>query len=261
MPEQSVLITGASRGIGNAVAKKLSSLGYKVTGTSRHPQNTEDDGMAFIPLDLADESSIENCIAQAGDIDILINNAGISQIGAVEELPVEKFKELFQVNLFGLMKLTQAFLPQMRKRKKGFIINIGSLAGRFAVPFQSSYVASKFALEGFSWSLRNEVKQYGIKVVVVQPNDISTAIEPETFMKEDSPYKKSIDRLSQHRSVSMAGAPGAEIVANKIVEILKMKSPKPFYAVGKNASLMLAAKRFVSNEALEKMIRSNYGLE
>lgn len=258
-----VLITGASRGIGREIALTLLKQGNDVTGTSRSLE-----GQSVFPmlkLDLADKNSIRLCAKQAGDIDVLINNAGVSQMGAVEELPVDKMRDLFEANFFGLIELTKCFLPQMRQRRSGFIINIGSLAGKFAVPFKSSYVASKFALAGFSWSLRNEVMPFGIKVTVVEPSDINTTIEPEIFTREGSEYAINLDKVKRARAESMSKSPSPRLVAAKVSEILKKhlnnsSRPAPFYAVGKNASLNVLAKRFAPDSFIEKMVKKSYGL-
>jgi short-subunit dehydrogenase len=269
LAKQRVLITGASRGIGLAMAEELLKRGYEVIGTSRNPEkDSRQNPAAFLllKLDISSKESIELCARQAGEIDILINNAGISQMGAVEELPVDKIRELFETNLFGMIELTKAFLPQMRERRKGFIINIGSLAGKFAVPFKSSYVASKFALAGFSWSLRNEVMPFGIKVTVIEPTDIHTTIEPELFTKVGSEYAERLGKVKRARAASMAKAPGPEVVATKIADIIRQyhnssQHPAPFYSAGKNGSLMTTAKRFVPDRLLERIVRKNYGLE
>lgn len=242
---------------------KLTGLGYRVTGTSRNPLEASKrlPGVEFVHLDLLDEESIDRCVEEAGEIDVLINNAGISQIGSVEDTPDEKFKELLQVNLLGMIRLTRAYLPQLRAKKESYIINISSLAGKFAVPFQSSYVASKFALNGFSWSLRNEVRRYGVKVVVVEPNDISTTIDPEIFLQENSAYEESIHKVKAARLKGMAAAQGTAVVVNKIVRILQMRNPKPYYAVGKHAGLLTFLKRLTPDSVVEKLIRSNYDLK
>lgn len=262
-----VLITGASRGIGLAIGQELLKKGYEVTGTSRNPEKEQDKvPFPLLKLDVSNKESIELCARLAGDVDILINNAGISQMGAVEELPVDKIRDLFETNLFGMIAVTQSFLPQMRERRKGFIINIGSLAGKFAVPFKSSYVASKFALAGFTWSLRNEVMPFGIKVTVIEPTDIHTTIEPELFTKVGSEYAERLGKVKRARAASMETAVGPEVVSAKVAAIIKQyhngaRQPDPFYAVGKNGSLLTTAKRFVSDTFLEKMVRKSYGLE
>lgn len=257
-----VLITGASRGIGRAVAKALNSLGYWVVGTSRDPGKIEDriEGVEYIKLDLNDDNSIAECARSVGAVDILINNAGQSQIGPAEELPLKKIRRNFQVNLFGMIQLTQAFLPGMRKRGKGFVINIGSLAGKFAVPFQSSYVASKFALAGFSWTLRNEVMKYGIKVVVIEPGDIRTTLLPDLIVKDDSAYKDSVLKVKTSRDKKVYSGTSPEAIAEKVVKILRTNNPKPFYTVGGKGPLFVFLKRFLSDRFVEKLVRLRYGL-
>jgi short-subunit dehydrogenase len=262
MKSQKVLITGASKGIGKAIAISLFNLGYHVIGTSRNPDKIKDkiNGIEYIQLDLLDKKSIDECIQKVGIIDILINNAGQSQIGAAEEVPLEKVKDLFQINLFGIIKLTQGFLPGMIQNNNGFIINIGSLAGKFAIPFQSSYVASKFALNGFTWSLRNEVMKHGVKVVMLDPNDINTTIQPEIFLPKNSRYKNELSKMMAARAKSMSNASPPAIVAKEVMKILKKKNPKPFYAVGGMAPLLLFFKRFLPDKTVESILKKNYDL-
>ncbi|MBM3298060.1 MAG: SDR family NAD(P)-dependent oxidoreductase, partial [Candidatus Aminicenantes bacterium] len=178
-PAGKALVTGASRGIGLAVARALKKAGHAVTGTSRIPEryggNVED--IPLLALDLGDDSSIRECARKVGDVDILVNNAGRSRVGPAEEIPLGDFVEDFRVNVFGTVLLTQRLLPRMREKGGGFIINIGSLAAEFPVPFQSSYAASKSALSAFTRSLRSEVGRYGVKVVLVEPYHILTPIE------------------------------------------------------------------------------------
>ena len=262
MKTRKALITGASKGIGRAIAISFVNSGHNVIGTSRNPDEIEDkiEGVEYIQFDLLDENSIEECIHKVRNVDILINNAGQSQIGATEEIPIEKIKDLFQINLFGIIKLTQGFLPGMIQNRNGFIINIGSLAGTFAVPFQSSYVASKSALSGFTWSLRNEVMKYGVKVVLLDPNDINTTIQPQVFSPENSRYKSEMSKMMAARAKSMANANPPEVVAKKIMKILKMKNPKPFYSVGGMAPLLIFLKRLLPDKTVEKLLRKSYDL-
>ena len=262
MKNTKVLITGASKGIGRAIACSLQNIGYHVIGTCRNPAQIERkiEGIEYIKLDLLDEKSIEKCIQYVGSVDILINNAGQSQIGAAEEMPLEKAREFFQINLFGTIKLIQGFLPDMIQQGSGFIINIGSMAGAFAVPFQSSYVSSKFALDGFTWALRNEVMRYGIKVVMVEPNDINTTIQPMIFRSENSRYKNEMAKMMAARKKSMANANPPEIVAKKVVSILNKKKPKPFYYVGGMAPFLVFLKRFLPGKTVENLVIKNYDL-
>jgi len=262
MKNNTALITGASKGIGRAIAVSLVNSGYAVIGTSRNPDDIENkiNGIEYVQLDLLDENSIDECIQKVGNVDILINNAGQSQIGAAEEIPIEKVKELFQLNLFGIIKLTQGFLPGMIQNGTGFIINIGSLAGTFSVPFQSSYVASKAALSGFTWSLRNEVMRYGIKVVLLDPHDINTTIQPEIFSPANSRYKNAMSKMMAARAKSMANANPPAVVAKKVLKILQMKNPGPFYSVGGMAPLLIFLKRLLPGKTVEKLLRKSYDL-
>ncbi len=176
---KTVLITGASSGIGFMVATTLSKHGYRVIGTSRNPEGLKGD-LAFelIPLDLTSEKSIQNCVstflAKVKKIDVLINNAGIGVCGSAEETSRELAEKQFETNFWGTVQLTKAVLPIMRQQRFGKIITIGSLAGLIGVPFQSYYSASKHALEGFFKSLRFELKSFGIHVSVVEPGFFKT---------------------------------------------------------------------------------------
>jgi len=165
---------------------------------------------------------------------------------------------MFQTNLFGMIKLTQAFLPDMRKKRRGTIINIGSMVGKFAIPFQASHVASKSALAGFSWSLRNEVMNYGVKVVVIEPNDIRTTIEPEIIVNNNSEYKNNVFKSKEARDNKMTKAPSPEVVAKKVVRILKKKNPKPFYTVGGMGPFFVFCKRLLPDKVVEKLLKKDY---
>lgn len=261
--QQKVLITGASRGIGREIALILHSLGYSVIGTY-YPLDKTDDRIAnieYLPLDFNDEDSILALAQKVKDVDILINNVGQSQIGPVEETPIARIRNDFQVNFFGMISLTQAILPGMRARKSGTIINIGSMAGKFAIPFQSIYVATKASVAGFSWALRNEVMNFGIKVVVIEPNDIKTTIEPTVNLKDDSVYRESVLKMKSVRDKNMAHAPGPEIVGKKVAKILKKNKPRPFYTVGGIGPLLVFLKRLLPDKAIEKLLKRNYGLK
>ena len=258
-----VLITGASKGIGAAIARMLVENGYHVIGTALPNENLDSapGGVTFLRLNLNENSSIEKCAAEAGEVDILINCAGVSQVGLLEEYPIEKMKALFQTNVFGAVQLTQAFLPQMRRNGKGFIINIGSLAGKFAIPFQTGYVASKYAVAGWSWALRSEVDKFGVRVVVIEPNDIRTTITPELNLLPDSDYCSDVECMKKARVESMKKACGPEVVARKVLKILRSKKPRPFYTVGGAGPLMVFIKRFIPDTLLEKIIKKNYGIK
>jgi len=259
---QRALVTGASRGIGKAIAAALGQAGYQVIGTSRRPENIRDkiEGIEYLKLDLLDDRSVEECIKKASPIDVLISNAGGSHIWPAAEAPLEKVKEQFQLNLFGPIKLAQGFLAGMIQRKQGFILLIGSLAGRFSIPFQSSYAASKLALAGFAWALRNEVKTYGIKVVTLEPNHIRTTIKPDILLPQDSRFQHEMAKVIRWREKNVDRGSSSDIVAKKAVQILKKRNPRPFYAVGGSGPLLLFLKRILPDKSIEKLVRKNLGL-
>lgn len=258
-----VLLTGASKGIGRSIAAFLKAAGYQVIGTSRHPESIQDkiEGVSYLSLDLMDERSIESCLALAGPVDVLINNAGGSSLWPAAEGPLEKVRDLFQLDLFGPIKLIQGVLPEMMRRRAGFIINIGSMAGRFAVPFQSAYSSAKFALAGFTWSLRNEVKSYGIRVVLLDPGHIRTSIRPEIHCPPDSDFQADMGRIIQARDARIAEGSNPAVVAKKVLKILRAKDPRPFYAAGGGAPAMAFFKRFLSDRFVEKQIKKSFGLK
>jgi len=175
-----VLVTGASRGIGRAIAQKFVQAGYQVFGTTRQtsPVGTV---TRVLHLDVQEEESVEKCVdavlAQTGRIDFLINNAGISIYGAIEEVSLAQIKAVFETNFFGVVRMTQAVLPTMRRQAGGRVINIGSLAGFLPMPYQAAYAASKHALAGWTETLDLEVRRFGIRAILIQPGFIRTDID------------------------------------------------------------------------------------
>ena len=177
-----VLITGASSGMGKSTANVLHSKGFKVYGAARGLEEMQDlkaRGISIVSLDLTKEESIIGCVnsilEKEGRIDILINNAGYGSYGSVEDVSIEEAKRQFEVNLFGLARITQLVLPKMRENKSGRIVNITSMGGKVYTPLGAWYHATKHALEGWSDCLRLELKPFGIEVVVVEPGGIKTA--------------------------------------------------------------------------------------
>jgi short-subunit dehydrogenase len=256
------LVTGASKGIGRAVAAELAGRGVKVIATSRDPDKIDDriPGVVYVPLLLEDKRSVAACVSGAGDVEILLNNAAQSLMGAVEDVPVEEAEEIFAINLFGLMRLTQAFLPAMRGRGSGTIVNLGSLSGTYPPPFQSIYGATKTGLEAFSKTLRSEVSRYGIKVVHVIPGYIRTLIEPRMSIPEGSPYADELRRFRSARDKKMEKASSPEAAAAKILRILEKKNPRPVYYVGHGVPFMGFARRLLPERFALAVIRRFYKL-
>jgi short-subunit dehydrogenase len=261
--KEKVLITGASRGIGRAIAETLVKNGYEVIGTSRFPDKLNDKlpEVKYLPLDLTDPQSIDKLVKSIGDIDILINNAGVSQIGPVEEVPMENVRRLFELNLFGVIHLTKAVLPSMRKRNKGFIINISSMAGKTSVPFSSIYAATKHGLDGFTKALRIEMKPFGIKATTLFPAYIKTTIPQEKAYKDDSAYIGALEKVRKVREHHIANAPGPEIIAEKVLKILKSDNPKVGYAVGGEAPLNAFLIKVLPSGLVEHFVMKKFKLK
>lgn len=263
--QQTLFITGASSGIGRSIAQAALEKGYKVIGTSRNPETTKNklENVRYVALDVASPESISACWEEIKDdkIDVLVNNAGQSQIGPVEETSMEKFRYLFEVNFFGLIDLTRKILPQMRERRAGTIINIGSLNGRFAAPYYSAYVATKFAVSGFTQSLRSEMKEFNVTVALVEPNHIASNITPDFNCGEDSEYFPYADNIRQSVKGSMSKAESTKVISDTVMKVIATKAPSPVYVSGGNASMLAFVKRLLPDKVAEKMIRGAYGLK
>jgi len=259
------LVTGASRGIGRAIAEVLAEAGYEVLGTSRNPsaipRTSRSEGIRYFPLDLTDFESVDRLAESAGAVDILVNNAGASQIGPVEEAPPRLVRSLFQLNLLGVIYLTQKFLPAMRERRSGTIVNISSFAGRLGVPFSSIYSATKHGLDGFAKGLRSEVKGFGIRVVNVCPYGIASGIVPEKHFRRDSPYIGMIEEVLRIRARASSRAPGTEVVARKVLRILEKKNPRFSYVVGGVSPLLALLYKMLPERVSEAVQRRAFRLD
>jgi short-subunit dehydrogenase len=261
---RTALVTGASSGIGAAVAAALAERGWRVFGTSRHPESVEDriPGVEYLALDLADEASIEACAAAAGDVDVLVNNAGESQSGPLEELPMEAIERLFRTNVFGAVRLTQLVLPGMRERRYGRIVMVGSMLASFPLAYRSSYVAAKAALRGFATAARREVLGYGVGITTVEPGSISTGIGTRRthYLADGSPYTGEYRTMIARLDANERNGISAATVAAKIVAAIDADPPRSFYAVGSNAPLVFALRRVLPRAAIERMVAGRHGL-
>jgi len=236
--EKVVLITGATSGIGRSVAVFLASKGWRVFGSYRKniPEGKFD--FTFVKLDVRDEQSIQNAVdfilEKTGRIDVLINNAGLGTLGALEDTSIEESKDVFETNVFGVHAMCNAVLPVMRQQKSGTILNISSIAGQVAIPFRGIYNATKFAVEGFSEALSMEVKPFGIKVIIVRPGDYKTNIDnnrkiAKKARDKSSPYYDSFDRANFliKKEINTAWTP--DKIAIDIERILRKKHPRLHY--------------------------------
>ena len=269
---KTVLVTGASAGIGKATAELLLNRGYNVYAAARRVTKMDDlisKGAITIMMDVTDNSSIESGINQitkeSGGVDILINNAGYGSLGSVEEVSIEEARRQFEVNIFGLARLTQLVVPHMRQNQWGKIVNISSIGGKIYEPLAGWYHSTKFALEGLSDCLRLELKNFGIDVIIVEPGAIRSEwgdIAKENLVKSsgNGPYKKYVDgalkNFSSFYSEKMSSPP--EEVARVIYKALTTQKPRARYAAGKNAATILLAKKLVSDKLFDRIMLSMY---
>ena len=245
--KQIVLITGASSGIGKETAKTLIKSGFKVYAVARRVEQMTDLaelGGFPIGMDITKEEDInkvvDHIIKLEGHIDILINNAGYATQGPVEQVPIDEARRMFEVNLFGLGMLTQKVLPSMRERKSGKIINISSGAGKVYFAMGAWYVSSKHALEGWSDSLRVELKPFNIDVVIIEPGAISTefndvSINPLVEQYGNGPYSAMVNSLvdfSRDAEKDNKNSSPPSVITNIILKAIRAKRPKPRYAGG-----------------------------
>lgn len=255
MTQKVVLITGASSGIGRSTAEKFLEKDYIVYGAARTETklkylNDYQNGH-YILMDITEAEMRENCIEKIinreGKIDVLVNNAGYGAYGAVEEVPLAEVKKQFEVNLFGLSELTKLVIPEMRKKNSGKIINISSIAGKIWTPLGGWYHASKFALEGLSDCLRNELREFGINVILIEPGAIETnwgETAGKNLIKNsgDGIYQKQAQRkASKYKEMYGKGGMAAEadVVAEAIIKAAESSNPKARYAVPTHAKLII----------------------
>jgi len=263
-----VLVTGATSGIGQACARHLAARGWRVFGAGRRARDGEKDaGVEMLAMDVDDQASVERGVAEiirrAGRLDAVVNNAGFSMRGALEDTPIGAAKALFETNFFGALRVTRAALPLLRANGGGHIVNMGSLAGEAGVPFTSLYSASKFALAGFSESLRYEARPFGIHVVLVEPGDYKSEIDVNRRIDapDGSAYRDAFMRFIEMRTRLSSASPTPEPVAELVARILDDPNPKARYAVAmRKQRLFFAAKPLLPQRLFEALFARLLGL-
>ncbi len=269
MTTKVALVSGASSGIGNAVARALSSTGYVVFGTSRSIESgTVIDGIHFVRMDVNSEqqvaSGVEYIMKQTGSLHVVVNNAGLGMVGPVECISDVEAREIFDTNVFGVLNVCRNTIQHMRESGGGYIINITSLAAQMGLPFRGIYSASKFAVEGFTESLSQEVSQFGIKVVIVEPGDFKTNINSSrkvaSFVHES--YKdQSTDTLKQIRD-EVSRAPLPEAIGRCIVKIVNDPTPRLRYRVANlKHRFSLTLLKILPSRWFEYLIMKHYKLK
>jgi short-subunit dehydrogenase len=260
------VVTGASSGIGKALAATLRDRGYQVIGTSRKPDAIAPasllNGVNYRALDLTDPQSIDSFAAGIGAVDVLVNNAGESQAGPLEELPADAVERLFRLNVLGPVQLTQRMLPGMRQRRSGRVVMVGSMLASFPLAYRSSYAASKAAIKGFATAARLELAPFGVWITTVEPGSINTGItERRTrYINEDSVYAAGFGKMMTKLDHNIDHGIAPAKVAETIVKAIEAPRPKPLYAVGSSAPLVFTLRRLAPRAVVESVIARAYGL-
>lgn len=278
-PRRIAAVTGGSRGIGRAVVWDLAHLGFRVFALARTQHELRElehaargDGLDVlaVTLDITDKASREHAIGaifEATDgygLDVLVNSAGYGQFGPLEDIPLDKFRRQMEVNLVGLLAFTQPFLPSMRSRRRGWIINISSAAGRTATPFMGSYNASKFGLEGMSDALRLELHPFHVHVVLVAPGPIRTEFghvaEQVAEQNSESAYWPFMQRWQRTRRKSELMSRSPDAVAHAVRRAVQSDRPRPRYTITVTAKLGAIARRLVPDTVTDWVLRRAMGL-
>ena len=262
------LVTGASSGIGEATAKRLAMAGYKVYGTSRRGAQSSPRSFAMLPLDVTRDESVEAAVKELirleDRIDLLVNNAGfgVAPAGA-EESSIEQAKAIFETNFFGLIRMTRAVVPHMRRQGSGRIINIGSVLGFLPMPYGALYAATKHAVEGYSESLDHELRTRGIRVSVIEPAYTKTQFDanflaPDAKLDEYREVRALLDKVLKE---VMATADEPTVVADVVLQAATAVRPKLRYTAGGLANRLQLLRRFAPARLVDVGIRKDLRLD
>jgi len=260
------IVTGASGGIGEATARALHAAGYRVFGTYRRPPATRSPGIEYLACDVTSDESVKAAVGEvlskAGRIDLLVNNAGVGLIAGAEESSPEQAKSLFDVNLFGVFRLTNAVLPTMRRQGSGRIVNISSVMGLIPAPFMALYAASKHALEGYSESLDHEIRATGVRVVLVEPAYTRTSFEGNVYQPDQQldVYRSARTNAEGVLRDGMKTADTPELVASAVAKASTEVNPRRRYTAGRAARQISLLRRFVPTAAFDRSLRKQMRL-
>jgi NAD(P)-dependent dehydrogenase (short-subunit alcohol dehydrogenase family) len=269
------IVTGSFSGIGLETSVSLAQNGFLTYATMRNldkssiiktAADNESLPIKVVQLNVADNRMINNAIqaivSEAGRIDILVNNAGYGLVGAFEDLSIDdEIKNQYETNVFGLMRVTQAVLPIMRRQKSGIIVNVSSGAGLFGYPGGSAYVSTKFAVEGLSESMAYELEPFGIKVVLIEPGFIKTNFANAMVLAKkaqdpSSPYSEMMQRIQANSKEMAKNASSVDVVSKAILEAVKSKNPNLRYLVGKDVEAWAASKKTMGDTEFHNMMQN-----
>ena len=267
------LVTGSSSGIGYETALLLARYGFDTFATMRNMNKSkeitevskrENLPLRVMQLDVNDDRSvadaIKNILNEKKSIEVVVNNAGYGLMGSVEDSSLDEIKAQFETNFFGAIRVIKEVIPIMRKQRSGTIVNVSSVAGRIGFPMGSAYVSSKFALEGLSESMSYELKQFGIKIVLIEPGVINTnfaLVTPKKTLEANSSYSQLMDKLEENLFSTIANGTPPKDVANVILHSITKESPEHRYLVGNDAVELINARKNSTDEEFEKMIVAN----
>jgi NAD(P)-dependent dehydrogenase (short-subunit alcohol dehydrogenase family) len=271
MTTRVALVTGGSSGIGEHTARQLQAAGFTTYAVARRVermQSLADAGVTTFAMDVTDDDSVvagvQRIVDEHGRFDLLVNNAGYGSYGAVEDVPIDEARRQFEVNVFGLARLTQLVTPHMRAQQSGRIINVSSIGGKFYEPLGAWYHATKFAVEGFSDSLRLELAPYGVRVVIVEPGPIRTewnelARAHLVSSSAGTAYERQAEvvraRMESGDGPMMSGP---DVVGRAIVRAATARRPRTRYPVGRGARSVVTARRLLPDRALDLVIGRLY---
>ncbi len=274
---QSILITGASSGIGEACAVHLAHKGFRVYAAARRVEKLRElEGLAGgriapLALDVTDDASVESVMARIAEDGAtlfgLVNNAGISVMGPIEETPLEEWRRQYETNVFGLVRVTQAVLPQMRAAGRGRIVNIGSVTGRIAMPFQGVYASSKHAIEGLTDALRREVEPHGLKVSLVRPGFINTPFghqeqeQLQNHVDAGGPYADAVHKFKLWHAKGHPTAPGPTVVAEAVHAALTAEHPHSRYTAPMSNVGALMLRNLAPSAVVDRILQRVAGLK
>ena len=270
MAQKTVLITGCSEGgIGHSSAKKLAARGYQVFATVRKAAKAGDlastGNVAVLELDVCDDASVKAALAAAGNVDVLVNNAGFEIWGPLEEMTMDDVKDQFETNVYGPMRLILGLLPQMRNRGSGVIVNVSSVAGRVAAPLNGLYAASKFALEALTESLKFEMGHFGLRVHLIEPGLVGTPFSGNRRLVgaaagSESPYTELVTQWDTVTSkLAPSGRSTPDTVADVVVDAV-VNGGQLRYAATPDANMVFAARKAMDDAQFEAAMRAQLGL-
>ena len=267
------VVTGSSSGIGYETALLLARNGFDTFATMRNMNKSkeitdvakkENLPLGVLQLDVTDDRSvadaINNILNEKKSIEVVVNNAGYGLMGSVEDSSIDEIKAQFETNFFGAIRVIKEVIPVMRKQRTGTIVNVSSVAGRIGFPMGSAYVSSKFALEGLSESMSYELKQFGIKIVLIEPGVINTnfaLVTPKKALEANSSYSQLMNKLEENLFSTIANGTPPKDVANVILHSITKESPEHRYLVGNDAVELINARKNSTDEEFEKMIVAN----